>query len=260
MRWPHRLLLVAVLAAATLPRAADNPAPLVSNRMAALPRLVLWAWERPETLYGLDPRRVAVAFLATTVRLTGNEVVFYRRAQPLRVDPDTPCIAVVRVETDRRHPPVFTFDRTATLARNIAFFARSAGVRALQIDFDATSSERRFYRNLLVATRAALPPDIPLSITALASWCSHDTWLDGLPIDEAVPMLFRMGRLEGGVYRRIGVPGSWPAAACRGSVGISTDEPLLLKRAGRRIYVFRPTAWTPDAAAAIERKVQRWPE
>jgi len=34
---------------------------------------------------------------------------------------------------------------------------------------------------------------MPLSITALASWCAGDPWITGLPIDEAVPMLFRLG-------------------------------------------------------------------
>ena len=259
-RWPHRLLLVIALAAATLPRGADNPAPRVSNRMAALPRLVLWAWERPETLYGLDARRAAVAFLATTVRLTGDHDVFHRRAQPLRVDPATTCIAVVRIETDRRRPPMFRANRTAALARDIAWFARRPGVRGLQIDFDATRSERSFYRDLIVATRAALPAHLPLSITALASWCSYDNWLDDLPIDEAVPMLFRMGRFEADGYKRLGASGGWRAAACRGSVGISTDEPFALRRAGRRVYVFSPTAWTPDRATAVEREVQAWPE
>lgn len=39
------------------------------------PRTVLWAWERPEDLKALDPDRVAVAFLAQTLVLKGDDVV-----------------------------------------------------------------------------------------------------------------------------------------------------------------------------------------
>ena len=35
---------------------------------------------------------------------------------------------------------------------------------------------------------------MPLTITALASWCDGDDWIDGLPVADASPMLFRMGR------------------------------------------------------------------
>jgi len=54
-------------------------------------------------------------------------------------------------------------------------------------------SERDFYRALLQDLRAQLPDNVPLSMTALASFCIGDRWLEGLPVDEAVPMIFRMG-------------------------------------------------------------------
>ena len=73
--------------------------------------------------------------------------------------------------------------RTITLPR----------VRGVQIDFDATLSERDAYRALIHDVRKRLGPATPLSITALASWCIGDDWLNGLPVDEAIPMLFRMG-------------------------------------------------------------------
>ena len=36
-----------------------------------LPRVILWAWERPTDLHFIDPRQVGVAFLAQTVLLRG---------------------------------------------------------------------------------------------------------------------------------------------------------------------------------------------
>ncbi|HKX29107.1 MAG TPA: hypothetical protein VJ302_15540, partial [Blastocatellia bacterium] len=39
------------------------------------PRIVLWAWERPENLEFIDPGRIGVAFLARTIRLELNETL-----------------------------------------------------------------------------------------------------------------------------------------------------------------------------------------
>jgi hypothetical protein len=84
---------------------------------------------------------------------------------------------------------------------------------------------------------------MPLTVTALASWCMQ-TWLDDLPIDEAVPMLFRMGP-GAAEFRAIGKSGLWKAKICRGSVGLSTDEPQVAAR-GRRVYIFNPAGWTVE--------------
>jgi hypothetical protein len=62
--------------------------------------------------------------------------------------------------------------------------ARRPGISGIQVDFDATASERRFYRELVIDLRRLLPDSVPLSITALASWCLDDNWISGLPADE----------------------------------------------------------------------------
>jgi hypothetical protein len=90
-----------------------------------------------------------------------------------------------------------------------------------------------------------MPPRLPLSMTALASWCLDDNWLDELPVDEAVPMLFRMGPGEAALRRAW--PSRTPAPKCRESLGVSLDEPLPLMRDDKRMYVFNPNAWTPDS-------------
>ena len=175
-------LLLSLIASFDSPRAAP---------IDRLPRLVLWAWERPVDLRALPPG-IGVAFLAQTVTTTARAQVVSPRRQPLRVSPATPLIAVTRIETPGG-------DATAPIddvARAIASTARLPRVTAVQIDFDATLSQRPMYRGLLHAVRRELPRGMPLSITALASWCMQDNWLDDLPIDEAVPMLFRMGPAE----------------------------------------------------------------
>jgi hypothetical protein len=214
-------------------------------RTDALPRRVLWAWERPEDFRRLSDRSIAVAYLARTVRLRAGGVEFIPRRQPLRVTSDTPLIVVTRIEVERRWTPPLPATDFASLAGALAESARAPRVRAIQIDFDATLSQRAFYKELLVETRRRLGPEVPLSITALASWCADD-WLDALPIDEAVPMLFRMGP-EDAHFRSVGDTGLWRASACRGALGLSTDEPSVPAR-NRRVYTFNPAGWTSPAA------------
>ena len=86
---------------------------------------------------------------------------------------------------------------------------------------------------------------MPLSITALASWCSSDDWINRLPVDEAVPMLFRMEP-----DRRFAPPDlPWSRIReplCQSSVGISTREPSPVPTAGKRVYIFPDRGWRAD--------------
>lgn len=106
-------------------------------------------------------------------------------------------------------------------------------VAAVRIDIDRT-----------------LPPPVGLSMTALASWCVGDPWIAGLPVDEAVPMLFRMGPDSRRVRQDLASGRDVRVSLCRRSVGFSTDEPLRWRPAGRRIYLFNPRGW--NAASALE--------
>ena len=210
-------------------------------RLDGLPPLMLWAWERPEDLRGLDPS-IGVAFLSQTITLVGDRVSLQPRRQPLRVSPTARLMAVTRIETppEGGEPVPTAIEPIATL---IARTQTAPRVVAVQIDFDARASERSFYRTLLKAVRQKIGGETPLSITALASWCVGDRWLSDVPIDEAVPMLFRMGPSDG-VYRELASTPSDGAEICRGALGVSLDEPLRVGRAGRRLYVFSPRAWT----------------
>jgi uncharacterized protein DUF3142 len=231
-------LTLALLAAAYRPH--RDPLP-------EFPRIMLWAWERPEKLDFIDPREAGVAFLARTISVRGRVVAVRPRLQPLVVAPGTALMAVVRIESRDPDP-----SRCVEVVHAILDATQLPGVRALQIDYDATASERDFYRAVLGDLRRVLPGSMPLSITALASWCQHDGWIAGLPVAEAVPMLFRMGRepYRAGMQFRPDV--------CRASVGISTDEPLVSIPRGRRIYIFHPRSWSPGELRAAIEEAKRW--
>jgi hypothetical protein len=120
-------------------------------------------------------------------------------------------------------------------------------IRGIQVDFDATVSEREFYRKLINGVREQLPDSITLTITALASWCAGDTWFNDFPIDEAVPMVFVMGRDQESILSFLRRGNDWREPLCRGSYGISIDEPPVEGlQPNRRVYYFKNSAWQPE--------------
>lgn len=227
-----------------------------SRRMKPIPRLVLWAWERPEDLRFINPQNTAIAFLAATIRLQAGDVVIRPRFQPLLVPDKTALVAVARIEAD----PLTALDQDQ-IAQSVAAIANVASlprVVAVQVDFDATVSQRAFYRDLLIELRQRLGPAAPISITALASWCLDDDWISGLPIDEAVPMLFRMGAGTGDVVTHLTSGKDFRVPLCHDSLGISSDERWASLPRDRRLYVFHPESWTQAAELAFLREVDRW--
>lgn len=211
-----------------------------------LPPVILWAWERPEDLTFLDPERFGVAFLAQTLVLQNDEVVFRPRRQPLKVSPATRLIAVTRIESLKTtgERAALSDAQTEKLISLVSKTLELENVAAIQIDFDATKSEREFYRRLLVKLRQTLPNDVPLSMTALASFCLGDRWLQGLPVDEAVPMIFRMGLDSENIKRFLASGNDFQEPLCRSSYGIAVDEPLEMTfEQGRRLYVFNHNSW-----------------
>ncbi len=71
----------------TLLIASSGAQPAALRRLAGFPKIMLWAWERPEDLNFVDPRQSGVAFLARTLALRGEQVVVRPRLQPLKVPP-----------------------------------------------------------------------------------------------------------------------------------------------------------------------------
>lgn len=211
-----------------------------------MPNKILWAWERPEDLRFFDPNEYAVAFLAQTIFLEKDAVGPKPRRQPLDVAPGTYMIAVTRIETAKGTfvRPTFDAEMRSKLVALIKSTLDLPDVRAVQIDFDATVSERGFYRSLMADLRSQLPESIPLTMTALASWCAGDTWLDGMPVAEAVPMVFQMGADSEKIKNYLKNGSDWNEPLCRGSYGISLEEGRFEgMKAGRRVYSFKNESW-----------------
>jgi len=252
-RGQYFLLLAVSSAALFFLSCVRKPHPPPLQHADTLPPVILWAWERPENLEFLDPQRYGVAFLAQTLVLQNDDVVYRPRLQPLKVAPETRLVAVTRIESlkagqraalseGQREKLVKLMLKTAALER----------VSAIQIDFDAASSERDFYRALLNDLRPKLPSGFPLSMTALASFCLGDRWLEDLPVDEAIPMIFRMGADDKAIRNSLAAGNDFREPLCRVSYGLAVDEPVEMKLdPTRRLYLFANHAWTEKDLASL---------
>ncbi len=240
------LLLIISFGAACRQRPVNQVNPRIGDEM---PTTIIWAWERPEDLRFIDTDQVGVAFLAQTLYLEKANVEPDRRKQPLDVPDGTYLIAVIRIETQRDtfRRPTFDESMVSEVARLIRGTLDLPNVKAIQIDFDAMASERSFYRAMMYSLKRQLPAETPLTMTALASWCTGDAWFNDFPVDEAVPMVFQMGADSEKIRNYIRNGRDWNEPMCRGSYGLAIEEgrPDGTKN-GRRTYYFKNSAWRPE--------------
>jgi len=225
-------------------------------KLKDIPKRMVWAWERPEDLRFLDPQKFGVAFLAQTITLQGPDVLVRSRRQPLEVSKGAYLMAVTRIETvkDRESRPEFSPSQLSQTADLIEKTLTLPDVKAVQIDFDAVVSERAFYEALLKKVKEPIPDATPLSITSLASWCVGDRWLNGLPVDEVVPMAFDMGRDEQRIREFLKGGNDWNESLCRQSYGLLPGDDLLsFVDRERRIYFYKPGIWKRSDLKEIDK-------
>jgi hypothetical protein len=213
----------------------------------APPRLMLWSWYQDDDFRKLLDRDTGVAYRGLSLQFEGqNDVTAEPRMVPVRIAPETYQMLVVRFDyrADARPSVAFSPKQRQVAVKMIAEMMALAKPRALQIDFDALQSARPFYRQLLTDIRAAIGPDVFLSLTALVSWCdSPQSWMAGLPVDEIVPMAFNIGQARGAVLTVLRSGGQFAFGGCRESLGVEwfrepTSIEMPVPRKEQRAYVF----------------------
>ncbi|HLK24306.1 MAG TPA: hypothetical protein VKT30_06580 [Caulobacteraceae bacterium] len=220
------------------------------------PGLALWAWERPEDLSSAPPG-VAVAAVEGFVQLSGDAIWARGRRFPLKTAPGAQRIAVVHVQIDASRPLHWTPALRARTAAAVLAYARRPGFSEMQIDFEVPASDRQALIDLAHDVRAGLPAGEPLSMNALASWCETENWVDQAPVDEIVPMVFRLGAGGAKLKAKLEAGGDFADPRCRSAIGVSTDTPLARFPRDRRVYVFSPHSWTPAAIAGVVKDIDR---
>jgi hypothetical protein len=216
--------------------------------------VTLWSWERPDDVRWLAGSGVRVAMLDRTLLLREGRLDAELRRQPLQLADDTALITVVRIESDGRPLPS---SLAPAVADHILAASRVPRASGVQIDFDARLSERDFYHVVLRDVRRRLAPDLTVSVTALASWCAEDPWIDEDLVDEIVPMLFEMGPDARAIVRRLQDSRRWSVAGCNQARGISTDEPWDRLPPVSALYLWRARNSDINSMDALTRHVRR---
>jgi hypothetical protein len=158
---------------------------------------------------------------------------------------------------DRHEPPVVSDAQAHAFAATLAALRETHPGEILQIDFEATSSQRAFFVKAVAALRERLP-NATLSATALTSWCLHERWTQALAVDEVVPMFFRMGPDRRRIRDYFADGGDFRSANCRTSIGVATDELPPAIPSGRRIYAFSPRRWNAETYATLRERIRQW--
>jgi len=224
---------------------------MAASLPANTPRLWIWAWDRPENLRFLKPGEAGIAYYALGLRVEQGKLQVRVRKAPLRLPEGVPLIAVVRIDAP---DAAISEDLLKPTVEAIRHNAVQPGILELQIDFDATRSQRVFYRKLLRELQQQV--SMPLSITALASWCMGDPWIQDLPVSEVVPMLFQMGADTGNAlaWLREKRALKLPKGATL-SLGLATNQPLPVRPASARVFVFHARPWSKAVFDDVRRKV-----
>ncbi len=238
------LLLLLLLAGSCRP-APPVPSPLI-----------LWAWERPEDLrFAGTGQEIAVQ--TGFVELAGDGLQTRGRQFPLK-SAAAPSIALIHVQIDHERPLSWTPLLRARTSAAILHYSAAIPARRVQLDFEVRASERAVLLDVLADLRRGLPRGTWLSMTALASWCDTEGWLERAPVDEIVPMLFRMTQGGEALRKRLAAGGDFRNPRCRAALGVATNSPIVRAPPGRRVYLFNPRSWTAADFDRARRDVESW--
>ncbi|HWW04526.1 hypothetical protein [Collimonas sp.] len=266
--------------------AADLSATSRQAALAALPPLMLWVGERPDDVRSwivgssrqaklnsaadnptpaIQEQRIGIAVLDTTILLRDGSANVRRRQQALRLPPawyahsglrqKIPLLTIVHVDmADDAHKPALNEKQKRIIVNAVTAAATRSPSQVVQLDFEVMHSQKPFLADVVKRSRDALPANVALSITALASWCVGDAWLTDLPADEIVPMAFRMNGDAQRMREVLDQDGRFPRPECQPSLGLSLDEqPWPGKLRSQRLYLYNGNAWsaTPIASWSV---------
>lgn len=242
-------LVLGASAAATAQTPNRQPAQFPTSE----PAIWLWVWDRPQLFKDVQSGQ-GVAYLHATVRLSSDSARTQYRQWPLRLASTTPMQPVVHVSLDNIAPSPVNALQQRAIAAAIAHAAQHSRSGRVQLDFEARYGQRAAYLDLLRSLqplRLRNGGKIRLSITALASWCMSDPWIDPALVDEIVPMYFRMGHETASIRQRLSAAGQPPVPACHGAAGFFWGEAWPVLARVRQRYVFHRNAWTDDDVALL---------
>jgi hypothetical protein len=87
-------------------------------------------------------------------------------------------------------------------------------------------------------------PNLKVSITALASWCVDDGWIETLDIEYAVPMLYRMGDDAHKIMHSFSSTLAWPVKKCQNNVAFEVQGTFIKPTRNAKVFLFNNKAWS----------------
>ncbi len=244
-RTHHQAAIVFLLLAGCAQQPAQRP--------SVKPKLVLFAWDRAEDLTFLEPGEAEVVAWMSTLKLRGDGITFHPRRLPLRLPSHLEAQPIVRLESEGFALPAY--DQVIPRLAESSVVDSRRGRVPLLLDFDARESERDWYRGLL--RELAKDSARPVGITALASWCLTTPFFapERPTLLTVIPMLYDMGPRQNALYTRLYRQKDL-TPACRGTIGLATDQIPAWRPPAQTIYLFHHQRWTREAFDEACRKLQ----
>jgi len=200
------------------------------------PREFWWYWDRPAEQLPAPAPGIGAAVVVTHVIFSGERFARQRRRSALRLPEGVVTMPVVHVEVDPALPFAGNMAQIDGLREAVLDVVRRGASHWVQLDFEARRSQREFWLAAVQQIKTALPSGVRLSVTALASWCYEDRWLADAPVDEIVPMYFRLKGARHEYIMRSAVGVTEPR--CASAYGVADDEPEWPVALSGRRYVF----------------------
>jgi hypothetical protein len=254
MKLSHLFFTLGIVVLTVVTRTESRIWPLCANcpkPLGEIPSVVIWAWEHNDNLEFVDPSKVAVAYYAGTIMMGRSTATLVRRSNKIQLSTHLRKFPVFRIQNchPQESAPLAAWHAAQML---ISAYMQEHSDKVVQIDCDAGRLDRQGYLRFLQELRKELPKDTALSITALASWCLADKWLQSAPVDETVAMIISLGKRRAQTMSVISRDGLSTGNAAVESLGIAINEEdnnRMLQRLGcirkcQRIYVFSPLGWT----------------
>jgi len=207
---------------------------LSAQSVSQPPRVYLWAWDRPEDLRFLDPE-IGIAYFAGKIDFGEKKPAFRPRSKALLLPERRVTLPVLHVRAVRNAR--YGDAERELIVEAMRRLVADTGMQAIQLDFEVYHSQREFYKSVIRSFRKE-QPRLRLSVTALASWCGRDSWLEGLAIDEVVPMLFDASHTRGEASGH--VPQN---SLCGEAAGLATYEKYARIPRAKNYYLFSNRAW-----------------
>lgn len=195
-----------------------------------------WYWDRPVEQLPVPAPGVGAAVVVMHVIFSGHGYALQPRRSALRLPDGIVTMPVIHVEIDPARPFAGNATQIDGLREVVLDVARRGDSTWVQLDFEVKRSQREFWRAAVQEIKMTLPVGVKLSVTALASWCYEDRWLGDVPVDEIVPMYFRLKQARQAYLLRSAYGVSEPL--CATAYGVADDEPIWSVTLPGRRYVF----------------------